>query len=728
MSAPALLDGSPRRAPELALGPAVLRGPRTVHLVKDRRTGRFFEVGDKEHFVITRLDGTRTLRGIGAEYAVAYGRALDEKAWSVILGTLWRRSFLDVPGAPAPAPAAPGPLARKSWLTGSLNWGDPEPLLRRLHGRIRWVFSPAVAVVTLLLCAAMLVRLAAGAPGLLRDLPVLYRHPELTVLAGFLLWASSALHEVGHGLWCHHYGGRTTAIGMRWRLPMVMFYCEADDVLLMRSRRHQVATAAVGVVMNLVFLLPFCALWLALPDGDVTHDSLSALLVVGTLRALFNYVPLPGLDGYRMLQHALGTVDLGPQTWTYLRRRRPRGAAPYPARARWLYRGYAALFTVTVLALATGAVLLIARSTSGTTRLLVLAAVALWAAVSLTAGLRRRRRRGTPPPQQPPTGGPDTLPPPRATHRRSSPLVNQQPPHQPVVVVRDLHKSYGDTQAVAGISFTVGKGEFFGILGPNGAGKTTLIEMLAGQRVPDSGTVTVFDESPWPRKLSVYRRLGIQSQASSFFPDLTAIEHLQTMAGLYDLPRTAAAEALAKVDLGGSATVRVDKLSGGQRQRLAIASALVHGPDLLFLDEPTAALDPEARRGLWRLLREIRAQGCSIVCTTHHLDEAEELCDRTAIVQAGRLVALDSPRQLIRAAGGTSRIRIPGELLSCEAAAALPGVLGTRRAGADTEISTESVSEVLAALGAVVDLDQVETRRPTLEDVYLNLTGAEFTR
>nr|WP_234433783.1 ATP-binding cassette domain-containing protein [Streptomyces rimosus] len=727
MSAPALLDASPRRASELALGPAVLRGPRTVHLVKDRRTGRFFEVGAKEHFVIERLDGSRTLRDIGAEYAAAYGRALDEKAWSAILGTLWRRSFLDAPSAPGPAPAAPGPRAEKSWLTGSLDWGDPQPLLERLYRRTRWAFTTPVTVVTLLVCAGMLARLAVGAPKLVRDLPVLYRHPELAVLAGCLLWASSALHEVGHGLWCHHYGGRATSIGMRWRLPMVMFYCEADDVLLLRSRRHQVATAAVGVVMNLVFLLPFFALWLTLPEGDVTHDSLSALLVVGLLRALFNYLPLPGLDGYRMLQHALGTIDLGPQTWAYLRRRRAGDAVPYPARTRWLYRGYAALFTGTVLALTAAVVLLVVRTTSGTTRLLVLAAAALWAAVSLAVG-RRRRRRSTEPPQAPPDGGPATLPPPSPTRRRSSPLVNRQPPHQPVVAVRDLHKSYGDTTAVDGISFTVSEGEFFGILGPNGAGKTTLIEMLAGQRVPDSGTVTVFGESPWPRKMAVYRRLGIQSQASAFFPDLTAIEHLQTMAGLYDLPRTAAAEALEKVDLGGSAKVRVDKLSGGQRQRLAIASALVHEPGLLFLDEPTAALDPEARRGLWRLLRDIRAQGCSIVCTTHHLDEAEELCDRTAIVQAGRLVALDSPRQLIREAGGASHIRVPGDLLSCEAAAALPGVLGTRQTGSDTEISTDSVSEVLVALGAVVDLDQVETRRPTLEDVYLNLTGAEFTR
>lgn len=536
-----------------------------------------------------------------------------------------------------------------------MSWGDPQRLLTRLHRRTRWAFTPAAAAVTLLLCGGMLLWLTLHTPQLLDEVPVLYHHPELAVLVGYLLWVSSALHEVGHGLWCHHYGGRATAIGMRWRLPMVTFYCEADDVLVLSSRRERVTTAAVGVVMNLVFLLPFFAVWWVLPPGDTTHDSLSALLVLGVLRALVNYLPLPSLDGYRMLEHGWNVIDLGPQAWAYLRRDR-RAESGYGPRAKRIYRGYIALFTVSVLAVTAVVVLLVVHFTSGITRVAVLAAGVVWTAVSLTIAVRRPTARRAapaepvdPPPAEPVDPSPASTAQSRAratlprNSRRSAPLVKNPPPDEPVVIVQDLRKSYGETVAVAGTSFAVGKGEFFGILGPNGAGKTTLVEILSGQRTPDSGTVTLFGQSPWPRSMAVYRRLGIQTQASSFFPDLTALEHLQTMAGLYGLPRSAADEALEKVSLTGSATVRVTKLSGGQRQRLALASALVHSPELLFLDEPTAALDPEARRGLWGLLCEIRAQGCSILCTTHHMDEAEQLCDRTAIIQDGAVIALDTP-------------------------------------------------------------------------------------
>ncbi|WP_443033577.1 ATP-binding cassette domain-containing protein [Streptomyces sp. CA2R101] len=433
-----------------------------------------------------------------------------------------------------------------------------------------------------------------------------------------------------------------------------------------------------------------------------------------------------------MLEHGWNVIDLGPQAWAYLRRDR-RAEPGYGPRAKRIYRGYLALFTVSVLAVTTVVVLLVVHFTSGITRVTVLAAGAVWTAVSLTLAARRpaaHRAAPAEPVTPPPTSTAQPCAGAALPHnsRRSAPLVKTPPPDEPVVIVQDLRKSYGETIAVAGTSFVVGKGEFFGILGPNGAGKTTLVEILSGQRTPDSGTVTLFGQSPWPRSMAVYRRLGIQTQASSFFPDLTALEHLQTMAGLYGLPRSAADEALEKVGLTGSAAVRVTKLSGGQRQRLAIASALVHSPELLFLDEPTAALDPEARRGLWGLLREIRAQGCSILCTTHHMDEAEQLCDRTAIIQDGTVIALDTPRQLIREAGGPSRVSVPAGLLKAEAARALPGVLSATQSGTDVVIGTEAVAQVLAALGSVVDLEQVEARRPTLEDVYFNLTGVEFTK
>jgi ABC-2 type transport system ATP-binding protein len=292
------------------------------------------------------------------------------------------------------------------------------------------------------------------------------------------------------------------------------------------------------------------------------------------------------------------------------------------------------------------------------------------------------------------------------------------------IVVDSLHKSYGDTHAVDGISLTVARGEFLGLLGPNGAGKTTLIEIVEGLRTADVGTVRVFGESPMPRNRSLLPRLGVQTQKSAFFTRLTAQEHLTTMAALYGKDAKAAVGALAKVGLAGSANVRVTRLSGGQRQRLAIASALVHDPELIFLDEPTAALDPEARRDLWKLLRSLKAGGKTIVYTTHHLDEAEALCDRVAILAAGRIVALGSPRELMSHSGNGVQLIVPADRLTPEQARSLDGVAGVTVDGESLVLETTAAGRTLAAVGAVAGLDGVQTRTATLEDVYLELIGA----
>jgi len=163
------------------------------------------------------------------------------------------------------------------------------------------------------------------------------------------------------------------------------------------------------------------------------------------------------------------------------------------------------------------------------------------------------------------------------------------------IVAEGLRKRYGDLWAVDGVSFTVGEGEFFGILGPNGAGKTTTLEIIEGLRKPDEGSVTLFGEQPWPRNAKLLPRIGVQLQASSFFEKLTAREQLETFASLYGVSRGTAADMLELVGLADKANTRENKLSGGQRQRLSIACALAHDPDIVFLDEPTAALDPQAR-------------------------------------------------------------------------------------------------------------------------------------
>ncbi|MFJ2555771.1 MULTISPECIES: ATP-binding cassette domain-containing protein [unclassified Streptomyces] len=304
-------------------------------------------------------------------------------------------------------------------------------------------------------------------------------------------------------------------------------------------------------------------------------------------------------------------------------------------------------------------------------------------------------------------------------------------PHEsaadPAIVVEEIRKRYGGHQAVDGVSLRVGRGEFFGLLGPNGAGKTTLVEIMEGLRRPDSGTVTVLGRAPWPRDVALLPRLGVQTQSSAFFVRQTAREHLRTVAALYGAGREDADRTLETVGLTDRRDVRVEDLSGGQRQRLAIASALVHGPELIFLDEPTAALDPQARRDLWEVLRGLKSEGRTIVYTTHHLDEAEALCDRVAILVGGSVVALDSPHRLVTAAATPTRLMIPVERMAEEDAAALPGVDRVTVQGGSLVLETASSGKVLQAVDARIGLDGVQTRTATLEDVYLQLTGAEHT-
>ncbi len=291
------------------------------------------------------------------------------------------------------------------------------------------------------------------------------------------------------------------------------------------------------------------------------------------------------------------------------------------------------------------------------------------------------------------------------------------------VHVQGVSKRYGDRQAVDDVSLDIREGEFFGLLGPNGAGKSTLVEIMEGLRHADTGSVALFGESPWPRNTALLPRIGIQTQSSAFFVRQTANEHLRTVAALYGARRAAADAALDTVGLTGQRDVQVEDLSGGQRQRLAIASALVHGPELIFLDEPTAALDPQARRDLWDVLRGLKAQGRTIVYTTHHLDEAEELCDRIAILVNGRVAVTDSPHNLVDASRAPSRLLLPFGRLDEQKAAAIAGVDRVTVQGGSLVLETRTTGRVLSTLDQLVGLDGVQTRTPSLEDVYLDLTA-----
>jgi ABC-2 type transport system ATP-binding protein len=303
-------------------------------------------------------------------------------------------------------------------------------------------------------------------------------------------------------------------------------------------------------------------------------------------------------------------------------------------------------------------------------------------------------------------------------------LINED--RCPAITVEGLVKDYGALRAVDGVSFTVGAGEFFGILGPNGAGKTTTLEMVEGIREPDEGSVLLLGEPVWPRSPRLLSRIGVQLQASAFFERLTCREQLQTFGDLYGVARGRADEMLELVGLTEKADVREDQLSGGQRQRLSIACALVHAPDVVFLDEPTAALDPQARRNLWDLLREIQAGGTTVVYTTHYMDEAEILCDRVAIMDAGRILALDTPAALVRGLEAATRVALPRGVLDAGTARSLPGADSAQEIEDEVVLSTREPARLVVALAERQALDGVSVRTATLEDVFITLTGREY--
>lgn len=276
------------------------------------------------------------------------------------------------------------------------------------------------------------------------------------------------------------------------------------------------------------------------------------------------------------------------------------------------------------------------------------------------------------------------------------------------------------------MSLTVDEGEFFGILGPNGAGKTTTLEIIEGLREPDSGSARVLGLPVWPRNPALLPRIGVQLQSSAFFERLTAREQIRIFASLYGVKNRVADEMLETVGLADKADTRTEKLSGGQAQRLSIACTLVHGPEVVFLDEPTAALDPQARRNLWDLLREINQAGRTVVLTTHYMDEAETLCDRVAIMDSGRILRTDAPAQLVRELNHATRVSLAHGAIDVADARKLPGVEHATDDGVSVVLTTHDPSRLLTALVERQTLTDLQVKGATLEDVFLELTGREY--
>ncbi|MBI2867735.1 MAG: ABC transporter ATP-binding protein [Chloroflexi bacterium] len=297
----------------------------------------------------------------------------------------------------------------------------------------------------------------------------------------------------------------------------------------------------------------------------------------------------------------------------------------------------------------------------------------------------------------------------------------------PAIEVSHLSKSYGSLKAVDDVSFAVAPGEVFGILGPNGAGKTTTLETIEGLREPDSGSIRVLDLDAVKHKRAVQERIGVQLQATSLFDNLTVIETVALFRSLFR-KQTLSQEMLALIQLEDKAKSRVKNLSGGQRQRLAVALALVNDPDILFLDEPTAGLDPQARRSLWGLIQSQRAKGKTVILTTHYMEEAEEVCERIAIMDRGCIIALDTPKGLIRSLSSESTIECSISNGDAPRLKSLPAVYDLRQANGDYVLFTKDAQATLLALmryaqDSSTTVENIQVRRTSLEDVFLNLTG-----
>ena len=297
----------------------------------------------------------------------------------------------------------------------------------------------------------------------------------------------------------------------------------------------------------------------------------------------------------------------------------------------------------------------------------------------------------------------------------------------PVIQVSGLSKAYGSTRAIDAATFEVRQGEIFGLIGPNGAGKTTTMECIEGLRAPDAGRLSVLGLNPLKDGKALQKRIGVQLQEAQLQKRITVKEAIGLWSSLYDAPLDGH-QLLAQLGIAGKANARFMTLSGGQKQRLFIALALINDPDVVFLDELTTGLDPQARRAIWELVRSIRDRGKTVVLTTHLMEEAERLCDRVAIIDHGRIVDIDSPAGLVNRHCPERTIVIATEddgVLG--ALREIAGVDSATRDGGTVVVAARSVDVMTRLIRVLADrqtpVTDFRTIVPTLEDVFLKLTG-----
>ena len=296
--------------------------------------------------------------------------------------------------------------------------------------------------------------------------------------------------------------------------------------------------------------------------------------------------------------------------------------------------------------------------------------------------------------------------------------------------VENLVKRFGSLAAVDNVSFSVEQGEIFGILGPNGAGKTTTLEIIEGLQRPTGGRTTVLGMDSHKESMAVKERIGVQLQASAYFENLTLTEILNLFGRLYS-KRIASRELLERVGLLDKAKSTVSKLSGGQMQRFAIAATLINDPEVVFLDEPTAGLDPQARRNLWEFIQAIHRDGCTVVLTTHYMEEAQFLCRRVAIMDQAKIVAMDTPANLIRSLPVPYEVRFTtGGAIEQSDLEELDAVQSAARD--EDGLWRLASSDAARTVGALIGLSQngelthLEVASANLEDVFLSITGRQL--
>lgn len=293
-----------------------------------------------------------------------------------------------------------------------------------------------------------------------------------------------------------------------------------------------------------------------------------------------------------------------------------------------------------------------------------------------------------------------------------------------IITVSNLCKRYGAVDAVDDVTFSINEGEIFGIIGPNGAGKTTMVECISGLRVPDSGSVTIYDLSPKDDRAKLRKFIGVQLQESSLPPRIKVLEAVNLFASFYSNPLDSH-ELLETLGLTKKRNTTFKKLSGGQKQRLSIALALIGNPKIAILDELTTGLDPDARREVWGLIERIRDLGMTVILVTHYMDEAERLCDRVALINHGKLVAHDTPAGLAASEGGNIHMQFaPSRSVDDKILVALPGVTSVEHRGTRVVVngSGDITTHVLyALLKADITVKDIQVKSGNLEDAFVKL-------